>query len=164
MKSLVLLLAISFAAVAGSFAESPEPLLVEAPKNWSIEFNGEKGLQFYTVKGPNSAGFDLLMFSRWPPGGKREDIPNMVSDMAKRFLATAKTTPALQDKIGETKMEEIKGDSFSGQAASFALPGGMLQTTFMVSDGDGIWNGQFTGTSDGWKAAVGILQKLKRKP
>jgi hypothetical protein len=41
--------------------------------------------------------------------------------------------------------------------------GGLYQTMFMLSDGDGIWNGQFSGSKERWTEAVQILKKLKRK-
>jgi hypothetical protein len=33
---------------------------------------------------------------------------------------------------------------------------------FMVSDGDGIWNGQFSGSETMWVEAKIILENLKR--
>ena len=59
-------------------------------------------------------------------------------------------------------IEEIAGDTFSGSFVKFEIDGGITQTMFMIGDTEGIWNGQFTGTKEGWTEAISILMKLKK--
>ena len=150
--------------MASAFAQLPERLVIVAPENWSIEYNGDKGIEFYTIKGPKPDSAELLMLSRWPVPAKKEEIPQMIEAMAKNFLVAVQANKAIKDQFTGYKIEDIKGISFSGQYAFFPSKTGMVQTMYMVGDGNGIWNGQFTGTEAGWKEALGVLQKLKYKP
>ena len=56
---------------------------------------------------------------------------------------------------------KIEGKEFSGEAVVFVFEGDIYQTIFMVGNGDGLWNGQFTGSSEGWSDALKILENLK---
>ena len=33
----------------------------------------------------------------------------------------------------------------------------------MVSDGDGIWQGDYIGTKEGWDATLKLIEQLERK-
>ena len=59
-------------------------------------------------------------------------------------------------------LERMVGDHFSGEAAIFKTWGGSLLVIFMISDGDGIWEGQYSGSETIWKKAKSILQNLRR--
>ena len=59
-------------------------------------------------------------------------------------------------------MEEISGAEFYGQAAVFETRLGATQALFMVSDGDGLWSGQFMGTEPVWQEAKVVLGSLRR--
>ena len=84
--------------------------------------------------------------------------------MAEGFLKESKKSADLGLEKEEFTKEKIKGIEFSGEAAIFTIQGGLLyQTMFMLSDGDGIWSGQFTGSKERWAEALKILKQLKRK-
>jgi hypothetical protein len=150
--------------MATTIAQAEEvkvPLIVDAPSQWSVDFKGDKGIQFFTVK-RIEAEPALLMFSRWPAPGNKDQIPKLVETIAKGFLDQAKMNPVIQLESEEYKNEKIEGVEFSGEYVSFAVSTGILQTMFMLSDGDGIWNGQFTGSKERWIEALEILKKLKK--
>src|SRR3954454_9710355 len=111
--------ALFFLWLAGvSFAEVPEPLAFEVPPDWSVEFKGEKGLRFYAINGPKP-GTELLMLSRWPIAAKKEELPELVAGLAKGFSAQIQQNKELQGQFTGSTAGEIKGDTYSGQFASF---------------------------------------------
>ncbi len=151
------------ATLASSRAEENEgPLRVTAPADWAVSYNGKNGIQFYAVI-PQPKGQGVLMFSRWPASGGPEDIPRYVEDLAKRFAESAREKKVGLDSM-DYKVEPLTGEVFSGRQAVFPFGGGAkVQTMFMLSDGDGLWDGQFTGTKEQWAVAREILQKLRRR-
>ncbi len=148
-------------ATIGQAEETKLPLIVDAPPQWSIDFKGDKGIQFFTVKRTEGEPA-LLMFSRWPAPGNKDQIPKYVESLAKGFLDQAKTNPKIKLESKEYKIEKIEGVEFSGEYTSFTVSNGHLQSMFMISDGDGIWSGQFTGSKERWSEALEILKKLKK--
>ena len=103
------------------------------------------------------------MFSRWPVPGNKDQIPELVESISKGFLKKAKANPNIKLSSEEYKIEKIEGVEFSGEYSSFTISNGHLQTIFMLSNGDGIWNGQFTGSKEGWNESLEILRKLRKK-
>jgi hypothetical protein len=59
-------------------------------------------------------------------------------------------------------IEDLMGIEYSGQAAVFEMWDGTVQTIFMISDDDGIWNGQFGGSRTMWEKAKKVLGTLAR--
>lgn len=157
---LIIAALIFFATTIGKAEEAKLPLIVDVPPQWTVEFKGDKGIQFFTVT-RTEAEPALLMFSRWPAPGNKDQIPNLVDSLGKRFLEHAKANPKIKLESEDYITGEIKGTVFSGKYASFTIFNGLLQTMFMISDGDGIWNGQFTGSKERWAEALEILRKLK---
>lgn len=148
-------------AVLAAGAEVKQALAVDVPAGWEMKYKGEKGLQFYTVT-RKEGDTALLMFSRWPAPGNAAQIPDLIENMAKAFSAEAKKNPDFQLENEEYVIENIEGGTFSGKFVKFSVKGGVVQTMFMIGDGDGIWNGQFTGTKERWADALGVLKKLKK--
>ena len=142
--------------------EAKKALIVEAPATWKVEFKGDKGIQFYTVT-RKEGDKALLMFSRWPAPGNVKQIPEQIEAMAKGFVGMAKDNKDLKLKTDKYKIEEITGDTFSGNFVQFEVDGGLTQTMFMVGDDEGIWNGQFTGTKERWAEALRILKSMKKR-
>ncbi|RYD32610.1 MAG: hypothetical protein EOP85_21570, partial [Verrucomicrobiaceae bacterium] len=93
MKTKIVSIMIGLAtAVLAAGAEVKQALAVEVPAGWEMKYQGEKGLQFYTVtkkEGDNA----LLVFSRWPAPGNVAQIPDLIEGMAKAFSAEAKKNP-----------------------------------------------------------------------
>lgn len=136
------------------------PLKIDAEPEWKVEYTGD-GIQFFTLTRPEGEQV-LLMFSKWPAPGGKDQIPAFIKQMADSFLLKVKRNEVhLVSKDGY-QVEKIAGDEFSGQAAIFKTNYGIYQTIFMVSDGDGIWNGQFSGSKTMWVKTNAILKKLQR--
>jgi len=141
--------------------EEIQPLIVQAPADWTVNYQDGEGIHFYTLtckRGENS----LLMFSRWPAPGSKKQIPALVDSLAKGFLKEVGKSEEIKLDTLEYDTKPIMGDNFSGHSIAFMLEGGSLQTMFMISDGKGIWNGQFTGSKECWIEAIEILKKLRR--
>lgn len=141
--------------------EARQELNVEAPDTWKVEFKGDKGLQFYTVK-RKQGDTALLMFSRWLAPGNVNQIPEQIEMMAKGFVGMARGNKDIKLKTDQYKIEEIAGETLSGRFVQFEIEGGVFQTMFMIGDAEGIWNGQFTGTKERWVEALSILKNLKK--
>lgn len=151
---LVVLMPVTTAAEQG-------PLAVDAPIGWDVEYQGDDGIQFYTVTRKDDENA-LLMFNRWPVPGGREQIPGLINGMAEAFLKEAKASKEFKLETVEYEIQNLEGEAFSGRFVVFQVEGGFVQTMFMLSDGHGIWNGQFSGSEERWDEAIGILKKLKR--
>ncbi|HEY5744972.1 MAG TPA: hypothetical protein VIU12_02750 [Chryseolinea sp.] len=153
-----LIIALLFNIVAVS-AKAEGPLHVTAPPDWSVKYDDSKGIQFYSAKKTGAKNL-VLMFSRWPASNDPKQIPVFIDQMGKAFAEQAKNTPELKGIDTTYTVEPLKGDSFSGSMIRFKFQEG-IQTMFMISNGDGIWNGQYTGPESDWKDALKILTTLK---
>jgi len=136
------------------------PLVVTAEPEWSIEYTDD-GVHFFTLTRPEGENV-LLMFSKWPASGGKEQIPGLIKRMADGFLDKEKNKVMSFIFKNEYEVEKLEGDEFSGEAAIFKGRFELFQTMFMVSDGDGIWNGQFSGSETMWVEAKIILENLRR--
>ncbi|HSH93579.1 MAG TPA: hypothetical protein VK968_05500, partial [Roseimicrobium sp.] len=128
-------------AIMSALAQSPgikQALRVQASANWAVEYKGDQGVEFYTVT-RKEGETALLMFSRWPVPGNKDQIPGLIDSMAKGFMTKAKENK-LKLETTHYKIEKLQGDFYSGQFVVFKTQGGLVQTMFMISDGDGIWN------------------------
>ena len=160
MRILILSILLSAFASIEVVAEENLPLKIGASAEWKVEYKGD-GVQFFTltqVKGENQ----LLMISRWPAPGGKEQIPATIKMMADGFLAEVAKQKELKGVKKNYKIEKIEGVEYSGEAAVFEIEEGLRQTIFMISNGDGIWKGQFTGSAKVWEEAKVILKKIKK--
>jgi len=103
------------------------------------------------------------MFHRWPPPGNRDQIPFYLNQIAEGFLKKADKNKTINLEKEGFKKENIEGTGFSGESVIFTINGGLYQKIFMLSYGDRIWSGQFSGSKERWAEAVKILKYLKRK-
>jgi hypothetical protein len=156
----ILTLAVEFLNSAPVAVVEEWPLRIDAEPEWKVECTGD-GIQFFMLT--RSEGEQApLMFSRWPAPGGKDQIPALIKQMADSFLLKVKRNEVpLVSKDGY-QVEKIAGDEFSGQAAIFKINYGIYQTIFIVSDGDGICNGQFSGSKTMWLKAKAILKKPQR--
>jgi len=162
--SLIATLCSLFASPLMFAADIPQSLTVETPDGWNVKYRGDNGIQHYAVT-RNAGSSDLLMFSPWPvKDNNRKQIPDLVKQLADGFVDMVdKSNGLITLKARKYKVEKIEGDPFSGSYVLFAIQGGVMQAMFMVGDEEGIWNGQFTGTSKGWAEALAILKGLKKR-
>lgn len=137
------------------------PLVVEPPEGWTVKHKGGGGVDLYVVSG-DVAEPAVLMLSRWPAGGGREKIPETLERMAGLFLREAKKNTDFRLESDEPVKGEIEGGEFSGEFVMFTISTGARQVMFLISDGEGMWNGQFTGREERWKDVLETLKKLRK--
>jgi len=139
------------------------PLSFQLPAGWKMEHQTPGSLHFYTVTAGTADG-GLLMFSQWPPPSRPEEIPGLVQKLADGFLAQAKQSSEITLASHEYRVEQFTGSQCQGSYAVFQTGSGgtnVLQTMFMMSVGGRVWNGQFTGPSNAWIQAIGVLTSVK---
>ena len=163
MKSKITATILTLLSLLPAFAEKlPQQLILETPEDWKVNFEGEKGIQFYTVtlkEDPST----ILMLSRWPVRSTAQEIPELVNTLGEAFLDQAKENKDFELKTEKYKVKEIKGDNFFGNYVKFKIKGGIIQTMFMIGKEKDLWNGQFTGTEKQWTEALSIIKKIKKK-
>ena len=154
--TLIIALLLNIVAVV---AKAEGPLQVILPPNWSVKYDNSKSIQFYKFKKEGVKNL-VLMFSLWPASNDPKQIPVFIDQMGKAFIEQVKNTPELKDFDTTYVVESIKGDSFNGSMIRFKLQEG-TQIMFMISNGEGIWNGQYIGPDADWTDALKILTTLK---
>ncbi len=147
-------------------AAADGPLDVPVPAGWKMEYQGTDGLDFYSVV-PQPAGSGLLMFYKWPPPAKPEEIPALVRNLAGDFVAAVKKGKAV---LASEKCEvegfvgaHCKGSYVVFRFKSEGVDGPQMHAVFMMSVDGLIWNGQFTGKPDDWAGALKLLNAIKKK-
>jgi hypothetical protein len=156
----VLLLAFVF---VGCSRSADGPLSFQAPKDWKVQHQLASGLDFYALTASSPEG-GLLMFSRWPPLNKPEDIPVLVRKLGDGFREQASKSSGVTSANAEYRVEEFAGKHCQGSSAVFKLSGSnnFMQAMFIMSVDGILWNGQFTGSSDAWKQALSVLKSIRR--
>lgn len=148
----------------GCSPTSKGPLSFQSPAGWKVEHQTPGGLHFYSMTAGTPDG-GLLMFSQWPPPSRPEEIPALVQKLADGFLDQAKKSSEFTLATHEYHVEQFTGSQCQGSYAVFQTSSGgtnVLQTMFMMSVGDRVWNGQFTGPSNAWVQAIGVLKSVKK--
>jgi serine/threonine protein kinase len=130
------------------------------PAGWKLKYDGTHGLDFYSLSPPQEGG-GVLMFSRWPPPSKPEDIPALLRQIADGFVKGANISPGLVLSSEKYDIEQFAGDHCKGSYALFKIKNAGIQAMFMMSVDGQTWNGQFTGTPDDWREALGLLKALR---
>ena len=169
MKHLFILLRsvalLGFLSCQAAETEKTPPLEIKASLEWKIEFANNQGVDFFTLKLSQKDGSDGQMtISRWPVPGGVEQIASSIKLMADSFIETAKGNPNLKLKENKVKIEKLKGAEVEGEAAVFELKLEIFQTMFMFNDGAQTWNGQFTGSKEGWEKAKKLLEQITKTP
>lgn len=150
--------------LGGCSPAGKELLSFQSPTDWTVEHQTPGGLDFYTVTA-STPDEGLLMFSKWPPPSKPEDIPTLVQQLADGFLKEAKNLSEFTLASEEYDIEQFAGEQCQGSYATFQISSGgtnTLQAMFMMSVDGKIWNGQFTGAPDAWKQAITVLKSVKQ--
>jgi hypothetical protein len=163
MKNILAATIFASTAALPLFAEeAKQPLIVEAPATWKVEFDGGgESIKIYTVtrKEDDAA---LLVFSRSSDPGYLPPVREVMDNIAKRFVGMAKDKKDIQLNTGTYNIEVISGQEFSVHFVQFEAEGGMTQTLFVIRGVEGTWTGQFTGTKERWSEALMILKSVKK--
>ncbi len=154
---------ILFCSAFSSFAGSPEtkqPLTIEVPSDWKVEYTPKDGIPFYSLSHESKLGDIAITSSPFP--ANKEAIPKNLDLMAKRYL-----TPngSLSFENPDQKPGAIEGDTLSGSfVVLFFKDSPIIQALFIVGDTQSMWYGEFTGTKEMWGKALDIIKKIKRTP
>ncbi len=142
-------------------------LAIQPPAGWNLEHRTAGGLvDFYALKTGSGEVEGLLMFSKWPPPNRTEEIPGIVRKLADGFLEEAKKSAEFTLSSEKYEIEQFAGDHCQGSYVTFQTASGgtdALQAMFMMSVDGEMWSGQFTGKPDHWTVALGLLKALKKK-
>ncbi len=162
MKFLLSLAVLSFLLRLPALADStPGPLQVNPPDGWNVKFPADNGAPVYALtKAPGDNV--LLVFSKWTAPGTKEEIPNFLDSMARKFAAGARSNSRIKLASDDYTKGDFIGDPFTGKFVLFTLDGGLVQTLFMFTDGDTLWQGRYSGTSQSWLDSVEILKALRK--
>lgn len=164
MRSQLLSILVFALVFVGCSPTGKGPLSFQLPSGWKVERHAPGGLQFYTVTaGTPDAG--LLMLSQWPPPSRPEEIPALVQKLAEGFLDQARQSSKFTLATQHYRVEQFTGSQCQGSYAVFQISNGgtnVLQTMFMMSVDGRVWNGQFTGPSNAWLQAIGLLKSANR--
>jgi hypothetical protein len=140
------------------------PLAVEPTPGWQLQRTTTAGLEFYTLT-KGSSGEGLLMFSKWPAPTKPDEIPGLLHKLADGFVEQAKKTTKFELSSDLYEIKEFAGAQCSGNYATFRFKSpntNAIQTLFMMSVDEEVWNGQFTGKPEQWPQTLKLLMSIKR--
>ena len=143
-------------------------LKINAPKGSTLKEEVMKnGVHFYSIKWKlKNEMTSVFMISKWPV-----DMP--ASEMAPSVQKIAENTFAATKANGKSKIEddakiqysEISEKFVSGNVGYFehtSKRGNQrIQSVHMVSDGDVIWNGQFSGSEELFEEAMNIFKTME---
>jgi hypothetical protein len=138
------------------------PLSFQSPAHCKVEY--QPGIDLYSVMATNHSG-GLLMFSRWPASSRPEDVPPLVQKLAELFLKKAQHSTQLTLANRKYHVEKFSGGDCQGSYAIFQVKAGdgiVFGTVFAMSVNGGIWNGQFTGSSNEWAQALTVLKSIRK--
>jgi len=141
------------------------PLEMTVPEGWRLEYKGDNGVDFYSVT-PAIASNGLLMFFKWRPPTRPEEIPGLVRKLADGFVKAAARAGKYKLTSKQYEVERLAGEHCKGNHAAFWFKSGtddQVQGIFMLSVDGQIWNGQFTGQSENWLQALRLLKTIKKK-
>ena len=127
----------------------------------------ENGVHFYSIKWKRGNEMtSVFMISKWP-------VEMPTSEMAPSVKKIAEDTFAVMKANGKSKIEkdtkiqysEISEEFVSGNVAYFEHTSERgyqrILSVHMVSDGDAIWNGQFSGSKELFKEAMNIFKTME---
>ena len=131
-----------------------------AGPEWDVQSQGD-GIDFFSFTRPKGENI-LFTLYKWPTKGGPEQVPVYLRQIADRFSesVTLFTLPGMSETSYE--IDTLSGDAFSGEAAVFENFDKTLLVMVMVSDGDGIWQGQYSGSKAMWGEVKTLLQTMQR--
>ena len=143
-------------------------LKINAPKGSTLKDEVMKnGVHFYSIKWKRGNEMtSVFMISKWP-------VDMSTSEMAPSVQKIAENTFAATKANGKSKIEddakiqysEISEEFVSGNVAYFEHTSERgyqrILSIHMVSDGDVIWNGQFSGSEELFEEAMNIFKTME---
>ena len=143
-------------------------LKIDAPKGSTFKDEVMKnGVHFYSIKWKlKNEMTSVFMISKWPNEMSASEMPSTVKKIIKgTFESVKKSDVSVIEEDAKIQYEEISEKFVSGNIAYFEHTSKRgnrrVQSIHMVSDGDVIWNGQFSGSKELFKEAMNIFKTME---
>jgi len=160
MKFLIVLVFLLLFLSPLAASEKSWPLKFNAGPGWEIQYKGD-GIDFFSFTRPKGENL-VFTFHRWPAQGGPEQVTVYLRKIADSFSESTTwfTLPGLAKQKYE--IDPVSGEEFSGEAAVFEGFDKTLLVIVMLSDGDGIWQGQYSGSKAMWSEVKRLLGTMQR--
>ena len=169
MKKYLTLLPLLF-TIFSCFKNSNEfgVLKIDAPDGSIFEDKVmENGVHFYSIKWKRKNEMpSVFMISKWPNEMSTSEMPSTVQKIIEGTFASIKASGgSLIEENAKVQYAEISEKFVSGNVAYFEHTSKRgnrrVQSVHMVSDGDVIWNGQFSGSEELFQEAMNIFKTME---
>ena len=127
----------------------------------------ENGVHFYYIKWKRKNEMtSVFMVSKWPIEMSSSEMAPSVQKIAEDTFAETKANGKSKiEKDAKIQYSEISEEFVSGNVAYFEHTSERgyqrIQSVHMVSDGDVIWNGQFSGSKELFEEAMNIFKTMQ---
>ena len=143
-------------------------LKIDAPKGSTFKEEVMKnGVHFYSIKWKlKNEMTSVFSISKWPKEMSTSEMAPSVKEIIENTLAVTKVQgkSKIEDDV-EIQYEEISEEFVSGNVAYFEHTSERgyqrILSVHMVSDGDVIWSGQFSGSKELFKEAMNIFKTME---
>jgi hypothetical protein len=143
-------------------------LKINAPKGSTFKDEVmENGVHFYSIKWKlKNEMTSVFSISKWPKEMSTSEMAPSVKEIIENTLAVTKVQGKckIEDDV-EIQYEEISEKFVSGNVAYFEHTSERVYqrilSVHMVSDGDVIWSGQFSGSKELFKEAMNIFKTME---
>ena len=143
-------------------------LKINAPKGSTLKDEVMKnGVHFYYIKWKlKNEMTSVFMISKWPNEMSTSEMPSTVQKIAEDTFAETKANGKSKiEKDVKIQYSEISEEFVSGNVAYFEHTSERgyqrILSVHMVSDGDVIWSGQFSGSKELFKEAMNIFKTME---
>ena len=143
-------------------------LKINAPKGSTLKEEVMKnGVHFYSIKWKlKNEMTSVFMISKWPVDMPASEMAPSVQKIAEDTFAETKANGKSKiEKDAKIQYSEISEEFVSGNVAYFEHTSERgyqrILSVHMVSDGDVIWNGQFSGSKELFKEAMNIFKTME---
>ena len=169
MKKYLTLLPLLF-TIFSCFKNSNEfgVLKIDAPDGSTLQDEIMKNcVHFYSIKWKRKNEMpSVFMISKWPNEMSTSEMPSTVQKIIEGTFASVKAMGgSLIEENAKVQYEEISEEFVSGNVAYFEHTSKRgnrrVQSVHMVSDGDVIWNGQFSGSEELFQEAMNIFKTME---
>ena len=143
-------------------------LKIDAPDGSILQDEIMKnGVHFYSIKWKRKNEMpSVFMISKWPNEMSTSEMPSTVQKIIEgTFESVKKSDGSVIQEDAKVQYAEISEKFVSGNVAYFEHTSKRgnrrVQSVHMVSDGDVIWNGQFSGSKELFQEAMNIFKTMQ---
>jgi len=143
-------------------------LKIDAPDGSTLQDEIMKnGVHFYSIKWKRKNEMpSVFMISKWTNEMSTSEMPSTVQKIIEgTFESVKKSDGSVIEEDAKVQYEEISEKFVSGNVAYFEHTSKRgnrrVQSVHMVSDGDVIWNGQFSGSKELFQEAMNIFKTME---